>query len=296
MFIFDETNYANISITDGRGVDSAVDLLNAGELDYVDEVGGYRVDSVPRFVAAVESNGFDLDLDGLDVDIEAGEYVHGYVTEVQSRTGDSFLEFRDTYSAAAEELYAQSSKKDYTAGYVRRCFISRDERGHAFDPCPVGSGDYLASMDDPRFIALGNAGNFPLTPDQAEESGALRRHSALVLIDEMGDELDRGDLWEATPAGHPWAGYAWAEPHRGSVDLDHIDQEAAARAIWARDCRGEDAQEVADRIRQSDVWILSDCALLCDLAGLSEQWQEAEPEEAETMIQLAADYLGVAIF
>lgn len=296
MFIFDATNYASISITDDRGIDSAVDLLNAGELDYVEEAGGYRVDSVPRFVAAVEANDFDLDLDGLDVDIEAGEYVPGYVSEVESRSGDIFSEFRDTYSAAAEYLFAQSSKKDHVAGYVRRCFISKDERGHSFDPRPSYSGDYLVSMTDPRFIALGNADNFLLTPDQAEESGELRRHSAIVLIDEMGDELGRGDLWEATPSDHPWAGYAWTEPHRGRIVLDHIDQEAASRAIRARDYNGDEAAEVAARIRRSDVWVLEDSARLCDLAGLSEQWQDADPEEAEPLIYLAADYLGVEIF
>lgn len=74
MLIFDTTNYANISITDYRGIDSAVDLLNAGELDYDAATCGYRVDSVARFVAAVEVNDFELDLDGLDVDIKTGTY------------------------------------------------------------------------------------------------------------------------------------------------------------------------------------------------------------------------------
>lgn len=108
----------------------------------------------------------------------------------------------------------------------------------------------------------------------------------------------------------------------GQILSDTIDDEQNTREtvyyyLGSRDCRecgtyrvfrkdGEvlniskltnaEAWEVASRIRQSDIWVLEDCARLCALAGLSEQWQEAGAEEFESLVQRAADILGVDIF
>ena len=56
-----------------------------------------------------------------------------------------------------------------------------------------------------------------------------------------------------------------------------------------------EARNVAKRIRQSGEWVLSDCKKLCELAGLSEEWESADGETFESILFKAADRLGVEI-
>lgn len=56
-----------------------------------------------------------------------------------------------------------------------------------------------------------------------------------------------------------------------------------------------EVRNVAERIRQSGEWVLSDCEKLCDLSGLSEEWESADGETFESILFKAADHLGVGI-
>lgn len=56
-----------------------------------------------------------------------------------------------------------------------------------------------------------------------------------------------------------------------------------------------EAKTVAERIRQSGEWVLSDCEKLCELADLSEEWESADGETFESILFKAADHLGVEI-
>ncbi len=57
-----------------------------------------------------------------------------------------------------------------------------------------------------------------------------------------------------------------------------------------------DIMALAERIRTSDIWILEDVKALCIAADMESEWDAAEPEEAERVIEEAADRLGVEIF
>ena len=57
-----------------------------------------------------------------------------------------------------------------------------------------------------------------------------------------------------------------------------------------------DIMALAERIRTSDIWILEDVKALCIAADIESEWDAAEPEEAERVIEEAADRLGVEIF
>lgn len=54
--------------------------------------------------------------------------------------------------------------------------------------------------------------------------------------------------------------------------------------------------EVAKRIRESKEWDQDDCRELCNLAGLSQEWEDADGENFEGVVEKAAEILGVEIF
>ena len=53
--------------------------------------------------------------------------------------------------------------------------------------------------------------------------------------------------------------------------------------------------EVAKRIRESKEWDQDDCRELCNLAGLSQEWEDADGENFEGVVEKAAEILGVEI-
>lgn len=56
-----------------------------------------------------------------------------------------------------------------------------------------------------------------------------------------------------------------------------------------------EAMELAARIRKADTWDEDDCKELCDLAGLSDEWKEADGDTFESVLYKAAEILGVEI-
>ena len=56
-----------------------------------------------------------------------------------------------------------------------------------------------------------------------------------------------------------------------------------------------EAEQIAERIRTADEWSIDDCAGLCELAGLDEEWEEADGETFESVVYRAAEILGVEI-
>lgn len=55
------------------------------------------------------------------------------------------------------------------------------------------------------------------------------------------------------------------------------------------------AAEIAEIIRNSDTWDMEALAELCELAGMSEEWKDADAESFESIAYAAADKLGVEI-
>ena len=53
--------------------------------------------------------------------------------------------------------------------------------------------------------------------------------------------------------------------------------------------------EVARKIYESDEWNLEDCKALCKLAGLGEEWENADGDSFEAVVKKAAKKLGVEI-
>lgn len=59
--------------------------------------------------------------------------------------------------------------------------------------------------------------------------------------------------------------------------------------------KNERAIEIAEKIRNADTWDFDLLEELCELAGLSEEWAEADAEHFESVAYAAADKLNVEI-
>ena len=57
----------------------------------------------------------------------------------------------------------------------------------------------------------------------------------------------------------------------------------------------ENAEALAAEIRSHDTWDLEELAELCRLAGMEEQWTEADGDSFESVAFAAAEKLGVEI-
>lgn len=57
----------------------------------------------------------------------------------------------------------------------------------------------------------------------------------------------------------------------------------------------ERAAEIAESIRNADTWDEKALAELCELAGMTEEWEEANGETFESVAFAAAKKLGVEI-
>ena len=55
------------------------------------------------------------------------------------------------------------------------------------------------------------------------------------------------------------------------------------------------AFEVAEELRNSGEWIPELCEELCDLAGMADEYREADGETFEAVLFKAAEVLGVEI-
>lgn len=55
------------------------------------------------------------------------------------------------------------------------------------------------------------------------------------------------------------------------------------------------AYEVAEELRNSGEWIPELCEELCELAGLADEWEEADGESFEQVLYKAAEILNVEI-
>lgn len=56
------------------------------------------------------------------------------------------------------------------------------------------------------------------------------------------------------------------------------------------------AQEIAESIRNSETWEQKDCEELCMLAGIDKEWEESDADTFESVIEKAAEILGVEIY
>ena len=55
------------------------------------------------------------------------------------------------------------------------------------------------------------------------------------------------------------------------------------------------AVEIVEKIRSIDTWDNELCAELCELAGMSEEWRNADGDTFEQVLYSAAEKLGVEI-
>ena len=55
------------------------------------------------------------------------------------------------------------------------------------------------------------------------------------------------------------------------------------------------AAEIAARIQNADEWNAEDCAELCELADMTEEWEAADGDTFESVVYAAAKKLGVEI-
>lgn len=117
---------------------------------------------------------------------------------------------------------------------------------------------------------------------------------ARITVDSFGSNLPRN--WEEI-----------ADFLNNLIEEKGDDSKLAVEELWEDYCSGriEDAPEaitveseaeiLAKRIRESGEWDPELLKRLCDLAGLSEEWSEADGESFEAVAYRAADILGVEI-
>lgn len=55
------------------------------------------------------------------------------------------------------------------------------------------------------------------------------------------------------------------------------------------------AYEIAENLRTSETWDIDLAKELCELAGMSEEWDAADGDTFESVIFAAADKLGVEV-
>ena len=55
------------------------------------------------------------------------------------------------------------------------------------------------------------------------------------------------------------------------------------------------AEQLAEEIRNEKTWVLEQLAELCEMAGLSEEWEAADGDSFEAVAYKAAETLGVEI-
>lgn len=57
----------------------------------------------------------------------------------------------------------------------------------------------------------------------------------------------------------------------------------------------EEAQTIAQELREEGEWIPALCEALCELAGMADEYREADGESFEAVLFKAAEFLGVVI-
>lgn len=88
----------------------------------------------------------------------------------------------------------------------------------------------------------------------------------------------------------------WRNAEGDFYEPDADPEEVANRRVDITAVELQKAEEVALRIRMADDWHEYDCRELCDLADMEKEWEEADGDTFEGVVQKAADKLGVDIW
>ena len=56
------------------------------------------------------------------------------------------------------------------------------------------------------------------------------------------------------------------------------------------------ANEIAENLRSADSWDAELCAVLCEEAGMTAEWEAADGDTFESVVEAAAAKLGVEIY
>ena len=56
------------------------------------------------------------------------------------------------------------------------------------------------------------------------------------------------------------------------------------------------ANEIAENLRSTDTWNAELCAALCEEAGMTAEWEAADGDTFESVVEAAAAKLGVEIY
>ena len=56
------------------------------------------------------------------------------------------------------------------------------------------------------------------------------------------------------------------------------------------------ANEIAENLRSADTWDAELCAALCEEAGMTAEWEAADGDTFESVVEAAAAKLGVEIY
>lgn len=82
----------------------------------------------------------------------------------------------------------------------------------------------------------------------------------------------------------------------GSDEIEAVDEDVVINIVqyshMIPDPKGDETHEIVERINASDEWDSEDCRRLCELAGVLDEWEEAEGETFEAVVRDAAEILN----
>lgn len=124
----------------------------------------------------------------------------------------------------------------------------------------------------------------------------MKKSEAYITVDSFGSDCP--DSWEYAAAYLNRLIDELPEDENGEIDGEDVS------AIWVAYCAGHylhdmaeyaDAEELAALIRDEPVWDMELLRLLCDMAGMLDEWTAADGDTFEQVAFAAAEKLGVEL-
>lgn len=135
--------------------------------------------------------------------------------------------------------------------------------------------------------------------DEVNKIHYSRNFEVVDTLPEVGDILNRETVTEIAPVVLDWEQgnddvYRY-EYYRITLVDETGEETVNYIAVEIPEEEPTEAEAIAARIANADQWNAEDCRALCELAGMVEEWEQADGETFEKVVNAAAYKLGVAI-
>lgn len=172
-----------------------------------------------------------------------------------------------------EKLEAKGFKR-WTKGSMDRLYINAEDLG-------LDCGYYNS----------GNISSATFKGERISNSEAYRLGAAKTYIDVATGKLV-GTKETLTAAAQEIIDEVTAEIE---AEEKAAEEETEEKEMSEKSEKNEAAEQIAKEIRESDMWDGDACRELCRMAGMEQEWTDADGETFEQVVYAAADKLGVEI-